>query len=101
MSKLSTPQLQNATPTKEQIQFGKFKLQYDNLSSAEQIISGLANFTPRTIMPSNKTPFIIDAGSNLSIWLCNYLTCGVVILIILLVSFTYNFIAVGFSLILL
>ena len=36
-----------------QIQFGKFNLEYDNLNLAEQIISGLANFTPRTISREN------------------------------------------------
>ncbi len=50
-----------------QIQFGNFKIEYDNLTSAEQIISGLANFQPKQISPSNATPFIIDAGSNIGI----------------------------------
>ena len=67
MDKLSEPHIQAKANTKEKIQFGNFKLHYDNLNSAEQIISGLANFTPKTIMPDNKTPFIIDAGSNIGI----------------------------------
>jgi FkbM family methyltransferase len=64
---MSNNTLKQIEPIEKRIKFEHFSIEYDNLNSAEQIISGVANFHPSKFISNGGAPFIIDSGSNIGI----------------------------------